>query len=266
MKKRTNKLFAAALALLLALCLGGCGDSFESAMARAAKEMASVESVHAGMFIDMGFNLEIAGESAALDFTIDMEMDTDGSLSSGTMDISMLELPVSVMFVAENHGETSDLYLSYDGGETWDSLTGLSAAEAAENLEMNSDVMGTLGFFLEFASSFSEPMEGENSLRYDGFFPGDRLLEALYMTGGGDLAEVPEGTELPDAPISIWIDAESGLPVRVYLDMTDALGQYMTLSLAGGELADGVLSVSRVTVTMDMSRFNAADPMRPPEI
>ena len=47
--RRLNKFLALSLALVLVLGLAACGDSFESAMVRAAKEMQEVESVHVDM-------------------------------------------------------------------------------------------------------------------------------------------------------------------------------------------------------------------------
>ena len=48
MKKTPARILAAAIAILLALSLSACGDSFESAMTRAVSEMQDVESLHIG--------------------------------------------------------------------------------------------------------------------------------------------------------------------------------------------------------------------------
>ena len=270
--RRLNKFLALSLALVLALGLAACGDSFESAMVRAAKEMQEVESVHVDMALDMGFGLDVLGETGNVDVSVDMGMDTAGDLTSGELTMTLFSIPVTVTYISQKNGETYDFYVSMDGGSTWEAQTGLSEADlsSGNGAAFCSGAGDMVGFYLEFASSFGEAVDeaagGTDCRRYDGSFPGDKLTEALSLSGGSDFANIPEGTVLPDAPISIWLDKSSGLPRRISLDMTDAMGQYMTGILSESGVSGDLVSVTSVIVTVDLSEFNAVTPMTPPAV
>lgn len=280
--RKLNRILALALAVVMVFALAACGG-FESDMARAVKELQSVESVHADMTLDIGFAADIAldmgsdsgtdGETTSLPMTVTMGMDTDGSLTSGSVDLDIFGFPVSALYVVETKGDTCDLYISLDGGETWQSQLGISTQElqSADNvIGVNGDVSGTIGFYLEFASKFGdgvdETLDGVDCVRYDGAFPGDKLTEAMNMSGGAHFDTVPEGTTLPDAPISIWLEKDSGLPKRISLDMTDAMGQYMLGLLTSSGAPEDMLQVTNVSIEVDLSDYDNAQPMSPPEL
>ena len=103
--RRLNKLLALALVLLLAFTLAACGDSFESAMVRALREMQNVESVHADMALDMSFGVDVLGESTSMDIAMDMGMDTAGDLTSGEFTMTMLGIPITVTYIVEKNGD-----------------------------------------------------------------------------------------------------------------------------------------------------------------
>lgn len=271
--RRLNKLLALALALVLAFTLAACGDSFESAMVRALREMQDVESVHADMALDMSFGVDVLGESTSMDIAMDMGMDTAGDLTSGELTMTMLGFPITAAYIAAKDGDTYDLYISMDGGETWQSQLDLSEEQlmnGANRYSLGTGVGDMVSFYLEFASNFGEAvdetLDGVDCVRYDGVFPGAQLTEALAMSGGSGFAEVPEGTTLPDAPISFWLDKDSGLPKRISLDMTDAMGQYMTGLLADSGVSADAMSVENIGVTVDLSEYNSAQPLTPPAV
>lgn len=270
--RRLNKLLALALALLLAFTLAACGDSFESAMVRALREMQDVESVHADMDLDMSFGVDVLGESTSMDIAMDMGMDTAGDLTSGELTMTMLGIPITVTYIVEKNGDAYDIYLSTDGGSTWESQTGLTEEQLTSggNYSVGTDAGAMVSFYLEFASNFGEAvdetLDGVDCVRYDGVFPGEQLTEALAMSGGSGFAEVPEGAALPDAPISFWLDKDSGLPKRISLDMTDAIGQYMTGLLADSGVSADAMRVENIGVTVDLSEYNSAQPMTPPAL
>lgn len=269
---KARRFFALLLIAVIALGLAGCGYSFESAAARAAKELAGVDSVHADLNFDLALTVSYLEESADFDIGLAVSMDTSGELTSGELSMDMLGVPISAPFVVQKQGESYDLYMSIDGGETWVSQTGLSASELESDagLGLNPDAGYMLGFYLEAASSFGDPVEetvnGVECRRYDGLLPGSRLLEAMSVSGGSAYAEVPEGTVLSDAPMSIWFAKSGGLPVRVHVDMTDAMGEYMTGAMESGGLPADFMTVSAVSITADFADFGTAQPMQPPEL
>ena len=265
--RRANKLIALALALCLVLALAACGDSFESAMARALREMQDVESVHADMVLDVALELDVMGVSTDVPLTVSMGMDTAGSLTSGELNMDVSGLPVAITYIVEQRGDSFDLYLSTDGGATWESQTGLTAGEL-EGYNFDSDAGDMISFYLEFASNFGDAVEetvdGVECRRYDGSFPGAQLSGALSLSGGSSFAQLPDGETLPDAPISIWLARDDGLPRRITLDMTDAIGQYIAANLS--DTGIDAITVAAVTVTVDMSDYNSAAPLSPPSV
>lgn len=271
--RKFNKCLAVILSLALSLGLAACGDSFESAMARAASELQDVESVHADMALDIAFDFTVEGAgTVTVPISVAMGMDTDGTRTSGTVDVSFLGMPASALYIVENKGETCDLYMSIDGGESWQSQLDVSVEDLRsvnEGVGVNGDIGGMLDMYLELSSGFGkavyETLDGVDCVRYDGTFPGANLTQALSAAGGASFAEVPEGVALPDAPISIWLEQDSGLPKRVSIDMTDAMGQYVTELFSNAAAEGSTLSVTAVTVTVDMSGYNASTPMTPPE-
>ena len=270
--RRLNKLLALALALLLAFTLAACGGSFESAMVRALREMQDVESVHADMALDMSFGVDVLGESTSMDIAMDMAMDTAGDLTSGELTMTMLGIPITVTYIVEKNGDAYDIYLSTDGGSTWESQTGLTEEQLTSggNYSVGTDAGAMVSFYLEFASNFGEAVDetvdGVECSRYDGVFPGAQLTEALALSGGSSLAEIPEGTTLPDAPISFWLAKDDGLPRRITLDMTEAMGQYMTGVLSESGVSEDLVSVTRIGITVDLSEYNTAEPMQVPAV
>ena len=123
---KRNKFLPLALACALCLCLAACGDSFESAMVRAARELESVESVHADMSLDMGFGVDILGERSTLEMGMDVSMDTSGGLTSGELTLDMLGVTLPMQYIVELDGDDCDVYLSTDGGANWETSLGLS--------------------------------------------------------------------------------------------------------------------------------------------
>ena len=203
----------------------------------------------------MAFDFTAEGaEKMSVPISVAMGMDTDGTLTSGTVDVSFLGMPASALYIVENKGEACDLYMSIDGGESWQSQLDISAEDLQsvdDGVGVNGDLGGMLDMYLELSSGFGEAvyetLDGVDCVRYDGTFPGANLTEALSYSGGAVFAGgIHEGTELPAAPISIWVEQDSGLPKRISVDMTDAMGQYMT-EMFSNVAADGsTLSIATV--------------------
>ncbi len=269
--RRANKLLALALALVFVFTFAACGESFESAMIRAVREMESVESVHADMVLDMEFGIDALGSSGSMPISVLMSMDTAGDRTSAEITMEFMGSGSGITCITAKNGETYDIYISFDGGETWVTQTGVDPGDVNfGNMTLNMDTSDIIRFYLESATSFGDPVEetvdGVTCRRYDGFFPGARLTEVLTQAGGGSFAQVPDGTNLPNAPISVWLAKGDGLPRRISIDMTDAMGQYVTGVFSGSSIPEDMLTVGAVTVTVDLSEYNSAVPLQVPAI
>lgn len=260
-----HKALAAALVLALALPLAGCSMSFESASAKALAALDGVESVHAELELSLGASAGILGESADWDVSLGLSMDTVGSRTSGSL--SLAGGP-GARYIVEDRGGEYDLYISADGGEEWLSFTGLDAEERADvEAAPEVDLGGLLTLYLETASGFSAEIEdtaptGESCRRYDGFFPGERLAEAFELSGSGAYAGLPEGADFPDVPMSVWFYRDGGLPARVELDVTEAMGAYFDGVFEG--LAGVTVGIERLVMSVSLSGYNTAVPATPP--
>ena len=93
MKKTPARILAAAIALLLAISLSACGDSFESAMARALSEMQDVESLHMDMVMGIDMSLSAEGQTIDLPISMDMSMDTinEPLTAHATMNMNVMQ-------------------------------------------------------------------------------------------------------------------------------------------------------------------------------
>ena len=81
MKKTPARILAVAIAILLALSLSACGDSFESAMTRAVSEMQDVESLHMDMV--MGIDMSLSADGQTLEMPISCLLYTSGEYTVG---------------------------------------------------------------------------------------------------------------------------------------------------------------------------------------
>ena len=263
MKSPARKAAAGVLAIVL-LSLSGCGHSYKSDSAAALEALAGAGSVHAEMSFRMAYTLSLEGETREFEITETCSLDSSAALTSGVL--SSGEGGSELRYIVELNGDEYDLYLSR-GGEGWEARLGLDASELS-GAGLVSDAAGPAGFYLERASGFGEAAEeeidGAACRRYDGVLPGEALAAAPGASGAGSL--FPEGAEGADAPISVWFEAESGLPRRISLDLSGALNGYVSARLAEAGLDADAITLGNAGVTVELSEFGSAAPEAPPDI
>ena len=156
MKKTPARILAVAIAILLALSLSACGDSFESAMTRAVSEMQDVESLHMDMVMGIDMSLSADGQTLEMPISMDMSMDTinEPLTARATMNMNVMQQPVSVEYYVERSGESYMMYANMDGGG-WEAAavdeTELGQFSAVEGVE----------FYLQCAYAFEKVGEEE---------------------------------------------------------------------------------------------------------
>lgn len=261
MKSPARKAAAGVLAIVL-LSLSGCGHSYEGDSAAALEALAGAGSVHAEMSFRMAYTLSLEGETREFEITETCSLDSSAALTSGVL--SAGEGGSELRYIVELNGDEYDLYLSRDG-EGWEARPGLDASELS-GAGLVSDAAGPAGFYLERASGFGEAAEeeidGAACRRYDGVLPGEALAAAPGASGAGSL--FPEGAK--GAPISVWFEAESGLPRRISLDLSGALAGYVSARLAEAGLDADAITLGNAGVTVELSEFGSAEPETPPDI
>lgn len=271
MKKTTARILAAAIALLLAISLSACGDSFESAMARALSEMQDVESLHMDMVMGIDMSLSAEGQTLDMPISMDMSMDTinEPLTAHATMNMNVMQQPVGVEYYLEQSGENYQMYANMDGGG-WESMsmdeTELGQFSAVDGVE----------FYLQCASAFEkvgeEEVRGATASRYDGEIPADMLAEALERSGAYSMVEglgvSEDSTEglTSGMGLSIYLDNETGLPVRYDIDMTDLMREMMEATLAAVGAGDAMSwEIGEASVSVTLSEFNGIDAIEIPD-
>ena len=268
---RKTRALALALAALCALALPACGqESFESAMARAIREMQDVESMHVDMSAEIDMSLSLEGESLELPLAMDMSMDsyTEPLLAHADMDMSLLGQDFSVEYYIEQGGEGLSAYASADGA-SW------------APMELNEASLGqfsaadSVAFYLRCASAFEkageEEINGSTASRYEGEVPADMLSEALERSGaygmlesvGLDESAGVSGSEA-GLELTIWLDEETGLPVRYEIDMAARMDELMETALAAVSREIDV-DIGEACVSVTLSDFNGIDAIEIPE-
>lgn len=271
MKKTPARILAAAIALLLAISLSACGDSFESAMARALSEMQDVESLHMDMVMGIDMSLSAEGQTLDMPISMDMSMDTinEPLTAHATMNMNVMQQPVGVEYYLEQSGENYQMYANMDGGG-WESMsmdeTELGQFSAVDGVE----------FYLQCASAFEkvgeEEVRGATASRYDGEIPADMLAEALERSGAYSMVEglgvSEDSTEglTSGMGLSIYLDNETGLPVRYDIDMTDLMREMMEATLAAVGAGDAMSwEIGEASVSVTLSEFNGIDAIEIPD-
>ena len=246
MKRQIRTILAAGLVLALSLAMTACGgspgrgaDDAEAVLAKAQAAFEQVKSMHYTMDMDMGFTAD--GESieietnAEADYIVNpTQMDMDLHMNM----MGLFDMTIKMYLIQEEDGYT--VYTGMDDGEgniTWsrdtmDDLDDLSQYDASYSMDL----------YLENGTSFvengTEEVAGVTAARYDGVITQESLDAVMDASGVLDQFEAfgVEGMddllrEMGDLPVSVWIDQESGLPVKYEMDMTALMQNMMTVAI-----------------------------------
>lgn len=274
--KLMKKILAFAMAALMLLGLCGCG-MFELAVARAASNMAELESVHMDLVMEMETEMSIMGQSQAIDMRLDMGMDVQTQPTTmmkleGT--VEMLGMEQNIISYMEQNGEAVDCYMSIDG-TNWE--MGSLEGDSAPTLE---GAFASIDVLAESAKSFEkagkEEIMGSTATRYDGKISGDSIKEIMSATDVYGMTDDSMGTFLnelsPDmgVPTSVWIDDENGMISRFEIDMTELM-KLMADEIvaqakeeAGEEEIEVDMVIGKVVISATYSQFDSIEPIEIP--
>lgn len=260
---------AAALTLggLLALSVTACGgttnkgNSAEKIQA-ALEKINAIQSMDATMFMEM--DMSAMGQSIETDTTMNMSCFNDPMKLKANMTVSMGELgAVSMSVYAQQDGEQCSTYL-YDG-TSWTVQTmeidDLQQYDAQQSMDLY------LESGVDYAYEGTEEINGMTTDKYSGVIRGDAMEEVMKASGATSNLESSLGSsvdlsdlysDMEDMPITVWIDQETGYPVRYYMDMTDVMQAMMTKMFSS--MGAGSITIGKMQITMDCFNFdNVAD-------
>lgn len=275
--KKTKRIlgFAILAAMLLSLC--GCG-MFRTRVAKAAVKMSKLESLHADVDMQVGMGISVLGQNvnadAAITGGVDIQRSPERLYADLAAEVEGFEQDLLLYGIGRDGGY--DIYSSADSGESW-------TKGSAENDSANSRKADGKSIFLllsESAASFKEygkeKVNSSDALRYNGRITSDELKQALELANAKQALEESLDVKLDDdvfanlgdVPVSIWIDVESGMIVRIEMDMSDVMqGLVPVLVDKAMEKADigiGVdTKVHEVTVSITLSEFDSVQVTKP---
>ena len=276
MKKAKRILvFAMLAAMLLSLC--GCG-MFRTRVAKAAVKMSKLESLHADVDMQVGMGISVLGQDVNADAAImggvDIQRSPERLYADLAAEVEGFEQDLLIYGIGRDGGY--DIYSSADSGESW-------TKGSAENDSANSSKADGKSIFLllsDSAASFKEygkeKVNSSDALRYNGRITSDELKQALELANAKQALEESLDVKLDDdvfadlgdVPVYIWIDVESGMIVRIEMDMSDVMqGLVPVLVDKAMEKADigiGVdTKVHEVTVSITLSEFDSVQVTKP---
>lgn len=272
--KRTAVL---ALGGLLALSAAACGggttgaDDPQARIQAAAEKVNAAESMEAAMTMEM--DMTVMGQTLESDTVMNMVCFTDPMKLKADMTMDMGELgSLSMTMYAREEDGVYTSYL-YDGSG-W-----ISSAMDLGDLEQY-DAQQSMDLYLQSGADYAyqgaEEINGVAADKYTGVIRGDALEEVLTASGaassmsstlgGADLSQLYSG--LGDLPVAVWVDSESGYPVRYTMDMTALMQGLLDQLLAAGDETGGdavPVTVEKMALTMDCSAYNSAADFDIPE-
>lgn len=266
--KRTVALaLGAALAVSLTACGSGTNKEDASAKIQAALEKVNaVKNMDATMQMEM--DLSVMGQSVETDTTMNMTCFNDPVKVKADMTMTMGSLGgISMSVYADATDGNYTIYM-FDGSN-W------TTQEADISQLGQYDAQKSMSLYLEcgedFALAGSEEINGATADKYSGVIRGEALEKVLASTAATQSMESVSGelnladlySDLGDLPITVWVDRETGYPVRYYLAMTEMMQSILekvapTAAEVGETNINGMMTVNQVNITMDCYNFNNA--------
>ena len=292
--KRIKQGVALLLAALLLPGLAGCG-AFGTHMARAVQKMSRLGSLHFVLSAELALALTAAEPAAAEEAAEDgkeaeappprvlplqADFNAEGELYTDPLRAAFqtrLRLPGAVT-EGENYLEKKDgayyLYSRLNDGTLW-RKQGLAEGDRGSVKGLKYIIQGAEGF----GEAGLEELGGRSAARYDGVIAGEYLAGLLELYQVWDfLAEdfglrLHEGLfdEPADIPASIWLDQETGMIIRIELDLTDFADGIADEQLRDSRRALGLdefgveLELTGLRLRTDLSAFDEAPEFRIPD-
>lgn len=258
-----------ALGAALTLSMTACGgtenkDDSSGDISTAMEKLNAVSSLDATMVMEM--NMSVMEQPMETKTTMNMSCFNDPMKLKADMTMDMGGLgAVDMSMYAAMDGDTYNMYL-YDGSSWTTQAVDMSYLQQYDAKE-------SMNLYLESGDDYTldgtEEINGSTANKFTGVIRGEALEEVLAASGAtsnleasvGDLDLASLYSDLGDLEITVWVDQESGYPVRYAMDMTQMMQGMMDKILAAsaeGEDTSGMLTVDKVNMVMDCFNFNSA--------
>lgn len=258
-----------ALGAALTLSMTACGgtenkDTSSGDISTAMEKLNAVSSLDATMVMEM--NMSVMEQTMETKTTMNMSCFNDPMKLKADMTMDMGDLgAVDMSMYAAMDGDTYNMYL-YDGSSWTTQAVDMSYLQQYDAKE-------SMNLYLESGDDYTldgtEEINGSTANKFTGVIRGEALEEVLAASGAtsnleasvGDLDLASLYSDLGDLEITVWVDQESGYPVRYAMDMTQMMQGMMDKILAAsaeGEDTSGMLTVDKVNMVMDCFNFNSA--------
>ena len=267
--KSGKRIAVLALGAALTLSMTACGgtenrDNSSGDIGTAMEKLNAVSSLDATMVMEM--NMSVMEQVMETKTTMNMSCFNDPMKLKADMTMDMGDLgSVDMSMYASMDGDTYNMYL-YDG-------TNWTTQAVDVSYLQQYDAKESMNLYLESGDDYTlagtEEINGSTANKFTGVIRGEALEEVLAASGAtnnleasvGDLDLASLYSDLGDLEITVWVDQESGYPVRYAMDMTQMMQGMMDKILAAsaeGEDTSGMLTVDKVNMVMDCFNFNSA--------
>lgn len=271
-----KKIISVLICMLTALVvLAGCGeDSPEDIVAKAAEQLNSVESAAYDMTVD--FDMTVADATIETETTASAACIVEPLQMEMNMKMDMGQLgEISMQIFMEQQGDEYISYSTMDGGSAWTKET-VADVSSMEQYDALSGMNIYLNSGTRFTEAGNENINGINVVRYDGVVAKEALEDVMEASGAADQLtqygiskEAAESVyaDLDNISMSVWIDNNTGYPVKYEMDMSAVMGQILNemLSQAGGEFGSMNITVDKMTISILMYDFNAVEKIEIPQ-
>lgn len=282
MKNLWKRGAAAVLALVLALGLTACGGKdggdggAASAMLSARESMQKVSSM--SYIYSMEMSMKADGETVEMtvDGTADMTMDPVAAKMTMNMNMLGMSLTGIELYMVQEGSQTvtyTGMDLFGQGSKTWTKTTGGDGSTGVSMEQYNAK--DSFDLYLKNGANFkamgTETVQGAPATRYEGVIAKDMLKDTLEKSGSMEQLDSMVDANIDDVlkkvgdiSVTMWLDNETGLPVKYVIDMTNFLVSMMELAAENaGESAD--VSADKFVVSMEVTKYNGVGEIKVPQ-
>ncbi len=270
--KRKSRLTLFLVALMtLALMTSAGATSPGEAIIASQDAFANVSSYT--MTMDLALSMAVGEESADIVLRGDVNAFVDPVRVKTEMTMEMMGMTIDMQQYIEPDETGAMVVYTHTGFGDMDMGWTKEVAPDPSSAMGQYDMQAALDIYAEIADSFvadgEEVIRGAQTTKYSGAISGKEIgdlaqgaLSALDMGDTSSLAGSLEG----DIPLSIWIDNESGAPVRYSMDMAEIMASAMgtAAEITGDAEATGI-AINNCLMIMDITGVDNAEDFTVPE-